>query len=683
MKKKLLNILCFFCLIFAVNSVIASGDVAYIYKSKVDYNIINYFNDINLKTDLIKENNVPNDLSSYKLVYVGDENILKDINIEKYPSVITNYYIGRRIGLTDDDGISLLGSLKPLKVKVNNKEILVYTAVKDKRGYVLPYYFLDDSNKAKVLKKYAGTLSTSSGYDFGDVISYGKEGDVLDNGRALEQPLCFFGIVKSDYWTDDAKKLFGECVKYVYDYSVPINDTNESICKINSDCGESKIIGNSVCINNSVYKNILSYNCNNPNTLSSFCTNKTKLQLSEECSDYCENGYCNYFECEKIDDCNDNNPNTEDTCINPSTKQSSCSFISISCFDSSLCNDNNPNTEDTCISPGTGDSECKHEIIKCLNDLACNDNNPNTEDTCITPGTSLSTCTHTTLLITIACYNNSGCNDNNPNTEDKCISPGTGDSECKHETIIDYNLSLINVVHISASATTNSVTLSFSTEPDNSSLIKNFEVSKGNVFWDVLGPNISSYTYSELTPSTDYIFFARVVDINDVYSDAFNLSARTLDLAVNPPSGGSGGGGGAGGIGGSVCTTKWACGEWGECINGKQTRNCSYPINFCEPIGDKPKNIQECIPKVTIVSDTASYDAAYNISDKKTNEYEFTDSQEPNLNEDKKNTFPITGAAILDATLKYPWIGLIILAIIAGIYLYYKNKGKPRIKKHR
>jgi len=51
------------------------------------------------------------------------------------------------------------------------------------------------------------------------------------------------------------------------------------------------------------------------------------------------------------------------------------------------------------------------------------------------------------------------------------------------------------------------------------------------------------------------------------------------------PSGGGGGGGG--------CTTTWNCSEWGDCIDGKQTRICTKLKSYCNA-GTKPIELQGC-----------------------------------------------------------------------------------------
>lgn len=78
-KKKIFISILLFTLtlnIFAL-PVLASNDVAYIFKNKriIDENIIEVFEGLGLDVELINEKNIPSDLSNYKFVYLGDENI--------------------------------------------------------------------------------------------------------------------------------------------------------------------------------------------------------------------------------------------------------------------------------------------------------------------------------------------------------------------------------------------------------------------------------------------------------------------------------------------------------------------------------------------------------------------------------------------------------------------------------
>jgi PGF-pre-PGF domain-containing protein len=45
----------------------------------------------------------------------------------------------------------------------------------------------------------------------------------------------------------------------------------------------------------------------------------------------------------------------------------------------------------------------------------------------------------------------------------------------------------------------------------------------------------------------------------------------------------------------TVCTENWSCTEWGECINGVQTRTCT-DINNCGTTKNKPATSQSCVP---------------------------------------------------------------------------------------
>src|SRR3989344_3581610 len=93
-------------------SVYASNEVAYIYKNKVavDSNVVDLLEGLGLEVDFIDERNIPEDLSGYRFVYVGDERFKNPdgIRIWEYPTVVSNYFYGGGWGLTDTDGVSKL-----------------------------------------------------------------------------------------------------------------------------------------------------------------------------------------------------------------------------------------------------------------------------------------------------------------------------------------------------------------------------------------------------------------------------------------------------------------------------------------------------------------------------------------------------------------------------------------------
>ena len=634
-------------LFLTLSLVSASGDVLYIYKSKVNSNIIDIFSNINMTVDLVKDTSVPSDLSMYKLIFIGDENFALPISIEKYPSIIFNSYIGPDIGITNNVGISKLFSSNPLAVNLDGKIIQVYTSAKDNMGISIPYYYLDNQNRAPSLLRVVGTFSTSSGDNFGDVISYGPKKALLLNGKILEQPICFFGITKTQYWTLETRKLFLDCIKYVYDYTyvAPLPVT----CSKDLDCGVNKFIGTSSCSNNSVFQAYLSFKCVNPGNSSSYCTNTTTTNLVQSCSGLCSDGSCQTVVCKSNLECNDNNPNTEDFCKNPGTIQSSCNHVPITCLNNNQCNDNDPSTEDICLSTGTTNSSCAHNLIKCST--------------------------------------NSECNDNNPSTEDICLNPGKGSSSCIYQSTITD----IKLVLMTATASTSSVTLSFQVQ-GNSSLVQNFQLKKEDEDWITLSKETTTYTFNGLNPSTSYVFIAKASDIYNKSTPEMNVTVKTNDLPPSPPSNGGGGSSGGGGGGGSstkivtttnslpkgylgsatFCKVDWQCSSWGECIDSKQTRTCSYPENMCKPEVDKPIETQSCVETTvpTVVSQTTQEAPRKQFND--------SPSTNPDNNKPASGNL-ITGAAIAQAAGKYSWLIFLIAAgVVGSLYYFFVAKGASK-----
>ena len=65
-------------------------------------------------------------------------------------------------------------------------------------------------------------------------------------------------------------------------------------CSTNTQCGTDGFTGGPYCSLNGVYKNYITYTCNNPGTTSSYCSNSTSAQLQQTCSgnQTCSNGSC-------------------------------------------------------------------------------------------------------------------------------------------------------------------------------------------------------------------------------------------------------------------------------------------------------------------------------------------------------------------------------------------------------
>jgi hypothetical protein len=295
---------------------ISAYDVAYLYKNKkrIDNNVVELFHRLNLTINFIDEKNISrNNLSAYRLLYVGDERFKQLIPVSDYPSVISNYFFGEEWGLTDHDGISKLASSAPLEVKNLGRDIIpVYTqAIYDNKPISIPYYYLDKNNKASGMNKVV-TPYLGNDYDYGDVISYANKGSSLVDGKNCKEKICFFGITKSDYWTPQARQLFLDCVNFV-----------AKKCINNNECGTTQVSGE-FCYDNDLYVNRTNFLCINPNTALSECRTEVILEKTSECNYGCQNNSC-------LPQCLDNSQcNVNETCYN-----NQC--LPVNCFDNNDC----------------------------------------------------------------------------------------------------------------------------------------------------------------------------------------------------------------------------------------------------------------------------------------------------------------------------------------------------------
>jgi len=150
-------------------------------------------------------------------------------------------------------------------------------------------------------------------------------------------------------------------------------------CSNNNQCGTDGFVGDPVCQNGNVYQNYKTYTCNEPGKLTSTCTDSTNLILKTTCTQGCSNGACITVTCHNDSECNDNNPNTHDVCINPGTNQSRCEHNTIRCNNNSECGTNG----------FTGDLFCQDgNVFQNYITFACNH-----------PGSSCSSCTNSSEAI--------------------------------------------------------------------------------------------------------------------------------------------------------------------------------------------------------------------------------------------------------------------------------------------
>jgi len=255
--------------------------VGYITKKKVNPQVMSVFNEMNMGVELIKDEDIPSkNLNSYNILFIDDV-VLKNadkIYAQNHKVIIMNKRYGKEFGLTDRDGISQLSSNSELRL-MKNSVIQAYQKSSVKIGKLgIPYYYLDNQNKlnknmTSIASVYNGNQNT------GDVV-------VLFNE---ENKKCFFGIAQTQYWTNDARELFKECVMFVNQANI---QTPTIACSQNSDCGVDGFIGEGMCMTDGVYKDHKTYACNNPGTTESYCITETTHTLVESCSS-CSNGMCN------------------------------------------------------------------------------------------------------------------------------------------------------------------------------------------------------------------------------------------------------------------------------------------------------------------------------------------------------------------------------------------------------
>jgi hypothetical protein len=112
------------------------------------------------------------------------------------------------------------------------------------------------------------TLNTSDSFCVGWNKYYGYS-------NALFDELKLYDYVKSD------TQIIQDYISYL------------GVCSDKTDCGTDGLSGNTFCQSNNVYKNYITYTCNNIGSSNSYCSNTSSPQLVEECLNGCTTGLCN------------------------------------------------------------------------------------------------------------------------------------------------------------------------------------------------------------------------------------------------------------------------------------------------------------------------------------------------------------------------------------------------------
>ncbi|VVB78131.1 Uncharacterised protein [uncultured archaeon] len=204
---------------------------------------------------------------------------------------------------------------------------------------------------------------------------------------------------------------------------------NPISCLNNAECGTNGYLGQLSCSNNNVFDKYITYTCNNAGKTSSSCSNSTEDKQKTICSYGCASGICNQGQCNTTADCG-----AKQICSNHQC-------IDITCKSDGDCNDNNANTEDKCLNPGTTNSSCQHNPIP-INNTRCSSNADCGTDRftnicmdgnvfqrsvifiCNNPSTNQSSCSNMTQTnIHLNC--NSGC------TDGTCNSFCSSNTDCR------------------------------------------------------------------------------------------------------------------------------------------------------------------------------------------------------------------------------------------------------------
>jgi len=270
--------------IFVLMSALASaGNVAYIFRKnfKINQGAIDALEQMGHNVDLVEERNLPLVPGAYDLIFVGDERFRKpnEIPVGSQNAVIASYHHGNNWGLTDRDGISQMGSTFPLSVEQGEQMIPVYTSAFKRNRIAVPYYYLDGHDVMPEMIGVASARRTSSGRDFGDVIAYRDVNGVKT---------CFFGIIESGFWTQEARDLFSDCVGFVAGGSpVPPPVPPVPECVVNSDCPADETSLPFCFSGGNVHQNVTSFSC-----VSGSCVGMTNLVLVGGCFNGCSGGMC-------------------------------------------------------------------------------------------------------------------------------------------------------------------------------------------------------------------------------------------------------------------------------------------------------------------------------------------------------------------------------------------------------
>lgn len=203
--KKIISII--FCIIFLAG-IVSANDIGYVLKNtaRPNQDFIRAMNELEYTYTLIDDSNVgKTDFSKFKMILVGES--IKNVPVDKYPSLVAdesyyNFWSDKSGSLAPSQPITVYNPNNGISITKNIGGIFTAYTTSRINGANLPVYYLGG-------KKNTGVES---------VTTLGNTG--LDASKYViavkrEPRRVFFGITKTNYWSDKSEELFKNSLVWI------------------------------------------------------------------------------------------------------------------------------------------------------------------------------------------------------------------------------------------------------------------------------------------------------------------------------------------------------------------------------------------------------------------------------------------------------------------------------------
>lgn len=205
--------LAFFVILIVLSvNLVSAADIAYVVRnpSNPESNVIEVIEDLGYSYDLIDDNDILDiNFSDYEMILVWDE-LLENaeyIPISERKSFVANTYyldnwgIGKYAGSQISTGYIYVKMMKENRITRNiDSEVRVFTST-NVEIYYMPH-------KPKRASGIENIVAVEVGrYDMPVIGIINKGGELYGGGNADER-IAFFGITKTEYWTQESEQLF-------------------------------------------------------------------------------------------------------------------------------------------------------------------------------------------------------------------------------------------------------------------------------------------------------------------------------------------------------------------------------------------------------------------------------------------------------------------------------------------